>query len=223
MTLSESDSAAIRRLRDFGSGLVSDTLLDLGVHDHIADPGIRPVNPEHVCAGPIRTAQFERIGPDVERDFTPLARFIDAAAPGEVLVLAGAADAESGALWGDLCALAAERHETAGVVIDGLMRDEQALGEGALPVFSRGAFSRDGLAVSNITGVDVPVTLGAVVANSGDIAVADIDGVVFFSPSLMHRVVELCEGKLESEEQLRKLLEEPGSSLLVAVNRTGVM
>lgn len=225
MAPSDTDLTSIKRLAELGSPVVSDALLDLGYENHIADPGIRPVSRESSCAGPVRVANFEATEAR-DRDFVPLAKFVDSVQAGEVLVLAGASNAGPGALWGDLLCSAAEEYQAAGVVIDGLMRDELTLEKGKLPVFSRGAHSRDALLLENITSVDAPAEVGGVAVKPGDIVVADIDGVVFFDASLLNDVLEACETKAAAEDSVRDLILASlrnGGTLHDAVTRIGVL
>lgn len=225
MTLNDSDQNNIRRLQELGSPVVSDALLKLGHLDHMATPGMRPVNRGHACAGPIRIARFEP-ALDGARDFGPLARFIDGVTPGEVLVLTSSPNIAPGALWGDICSSVAETNRAGGVVIDGFMRDELTLEQSALPVFSRGTFSRDGLAVSNIGAVDEPTTVGGLLVRPGEMVLADIDGVVFFKADLIEELITVCEQMLVAEASLRDVLRSSaasGGTLADAVARIGAM
>jgi 4-hydroxy-4-methyl-2-oxoglutarate aldolase len=211
----------LARLLSFGSPVVSDGLRDIGLPNHTALPGIVPVNRNHACAGPVRTARFEIVADD-PGDFRPLARFIDAVEPGEILLLAGAEGAIPGSLWGEICSAAALAHGAAGVVIDGYMRDELALAESGLPLFSRGALARDSLKRSVIAEVDVPVSVGGVLVTPGDIALADIDGLTFFHPDRLGELLPVCEEKVEAEARLLETAK-AGGSLYEAVTAAGTL
>ncbi len=221
MPLTPTQQASLERLRALGSSVVSDALRDLGHPDHIAEHGLRPANRRHACAGPIRVALFAPVGDD-RGDFRPLARFIDAVEPGEVLVLAGSAEAAPASLWGEICSAAAEAHGAAGVVIDGFMRDELAIEAGELPLFSRGAYARDYLGRAVIVGIDTPAVVGGVAVQPGDIVVADIDGVVFFDPGLIEAVLVEGERKAAAEASLIEAVR-GGGSLHDAVSRVGTL
>lgn len=221
MALTETQRNKLNRLLELGSPVVSDALRDIGRPDHIADHGIRPVNKRHACAGAIRIASFEPVGDD-PGDFRPLAAFIDAVEPGEVLVLAGAAANVQAALWGEICSTAAAAHQAGGVVIDGFMRDEIALEESGLPLFSRGAYARDSLGRSVISAVDEPATVGGVGVKAHDLVVADIDGVVFFDAGVLDELLETAERKAEAEAELLESVG-GGGSLYDAVTRAGTL
>jgi regulator of RNase E activity RraA len=211
---------AMRRLCRFGTAAVSDALTELGRPDHMVSGGITPIGPTHACAGIARTAQF---GPEEsgERDFGPLARFVDSTRSGDVLILVGLAD-RPGALWGDVCAAAAEHRGASGVVLDGAARDLAELRDGDFPVFARGGFSRDSLISSNIVEVDGEVMIGGLSIRAGQVVLADADGVLAFDDELTDRVLDLCADAMEREEVLRGLLNE-GLSLYEAMSRMGTM
>jgi 4-hydroxy-4-methyl-2-oxoglutarate aldolase len=211
---------AMQRLCRFGTAAVSDALIELGVPDHMVSDGIAPIGPAHACGGIARTAQF---GPDGsgQRDFGPLARFVDSTRTGDVLILAGLADSP-GALWGDVCAAAAENRGASGVVLDGAARDLAELRDGDLPVFARGGFSRDCLISSNIVEVDREVMIGGLTIRTGQVVLADADGIIAFDHELTSRVLELCADSLRREEALRELLSE-GLSLYESMTRVGTM
>jgi 4-hydroxy-4-methyl-2-oxoglutarate aldolase len=220
MNAANDRSDAMQRLSRFGTAAVSDALTELGLPDHIVSGGITPIGPTHECAGIARTAQF---GPDEgdERDFGPLARFVDSTRAGDVLILAGLAD-RPGALWGDVCAAAAESRGAAGVVLDGPARDLAELRGGDLPVFARGGFSRDSLIYSNIVEVDGEVMIGGLTIHAGQVVLADADGIIAFDGELTDQVLELCADAMRREEVLRGLLSE-GLSLYEAMTRMGTM
>ena len=211
----------IARLRELGSSIVADALRDIGRPDQTARPGLRPVNRRHACAGIARTAHFEPV-PEDERDFLPLAAFIDSARPGDVLVLDSAEGAPPGSVWGEICSTAATARGAAGVVIDGYMRDELALEAIGLPLFSRGAHARDCLGRSMVRATDVPIEVGGVAVAPGDIVVADIDGVAFFGADLLGELLSACEEKARAEQALMAAVG-AGGSLRDAVARVGTL
>jgi 4-hydroxy-4-methyl-2-oxoglutarate aldolase len=98
------------------------------------------------------------------------------AEPGDVLVVA--TDAYRGAaVLGDLLAGMARNSGVAAIVTDGLARDVAGLASVGLPVFAAGVSpnspSRCGPGV-----VGMPIVIGGVAVEAGDIVVGDADGVV---------------------------------------------
>lgn len=98
------------------------------------------------------------------------------ARPGDVLVVDGGGD-PSRALIGELIAHRAINRGVRGMVIDGAVRDVQALQEASFPVWAVGT-SPAGPYKNGPCRVGADVAVGGVVVHRGDIVVADGDGVI---------------------------------------------
>jgi 4-hydroxy-4-methyl-2-oxoglutarate aldolase len=101
---------------------------------------------------------------------------IDSAPPGSVYVMV----LENGGDYagiGGLMATAMKYRGLAGAVIDGSVRDTPQIRKLQFPVFSRGVVPSTTINHYRFAGVNVPVTCAGVKVNSGDIVVADEDGV----------------------------------------------
>jgi 4-hydroxy-4-methyl-2-oxoglutarate aldolase len=122
------------------------------------------------CAGPALTVAGRR------GDNRVLYRGLEAASPGDVLIVALEAGPPAGH-WGELLTLAALRSGVAGLVIAGEIRDRFEIGEARFPVFFRGSnpFTA-GKAFEGSVGESI--VLDGVTIASGDVVVADNDGVV---------------------------------------------
>lgn len=113
--------------------------------------------------------------------------------PGEVLVLDMGGD-YGHAPVGAVTAAAARSRGAAGVVVDGPVTDlvdlRRTYDDGALPVFARGTTclttKRHNSGKSRL---GVPVTIGGVTVNPGDIVLGDQNGVVFLTPEEAAAVV----------------------------------
>jgi 4-hydroxy-4-methyl-2-oxoglutarate aldolase len=131
---------------------------------------IRPLWPDMPrIAGPaftVRTAHHDNL---------MLHAAIYRAEPGDVIVVE-AGDDEMAVAGGNVCAVA-QRRGVAGFVIDGVIRDVAESRANGFPLFARG--------LSPIPGgkegpgeIDVPVRCGGIVVSSGDVIVADEEGIV---------------------------------------------
>lgn len=79
--------------------------------------------------------------------------------------------------WGDLLTIAAQAAGAVGLVINGAIRDRRAIEAARFPVFHRGTSPRQ--AAKAVSGeVGVPVEIDGVTINSGDLVIADGDGIV---------------------------------------------
>lgn len=122
---------------------------------------------------------------------------IDAAEPGDVLVVAGGGEANR-ALMGELMAERAALNGIAGIVVDGAVRDAAGIEELGLPVWAVGV-TPAGPYRHGPGHLQVPVSVGGVVCMPGDLVVADADGVVVVPALDAERTLEAAKQKLESE------------------------
>lgn len=121
--------------------------------------------------------------------------------PGEVIVINGHGDTNR-ALMGELIAERARSRGCVGMVIDGAARDIDALAEIEFGVWAR-AVSPAGPYKDGPGYTDVPVAVGGVVCNPGDLVVADDDGVVIIPAA--EAFASLAGGRaVEADEAQRR-------------------
>jgi len=135
-----------------------------------AAAAIRPMHRGGRLAGPALTV---RVAPG---DNLMVHKAIDIAAPGDVIVV-DAGGALEQAIIGDIMTSLAAKRGVAGFVIDGAIRDADELAARDFPVYARGATHR-GPYKNGPGEIGVPVSIGGMVVNPGDIIVGDGDGVV---------------------------------------------
>jgi len=126
---------------------------------------------------------------------------VDNALPGDVLVVA-CAGYEDRAVCGEILANLAMKRGLAGFVVDGAVRDSDALKELDFPVFAR-AVSPNGPYKSGCGEINVPVSIGNVVVHPGDIIIGDGDGIVAIRQDEAVAVAD--EANLLKNEGLLKL------------------
>jgi 4-hydroxy-4-methyl-2-oxoglutarate aldolase len=93
----------------------------------------------------------------------------------------------------------------AGLVIDGSVRDSQAIIDMGFPVFSRG-LSINGTNKFQPGQVGVPVVLGGIVVRTSDIIVGDRDGLVVVLAEEVESAIEASEAREDKEKKTRDLL-----------------
>ena len=126
------------------------------------------------------------------------------AVPGDVLVV----DAHGlpCGYWGEVLAVASQAKGVAGLVIDGGVRDVDRLAALGFPAFSRYVSVRRTVKVSRGE-VGVPIVVGGRPAATGDVVVADADGVVVLPAAVLAETVTAGEARVAKEdgwlEQLR--------------------
>ena len=118
------------------------------------------------------------------------------AAPGSIIVVeAGTLDyAVSG---GNVCAIA-QRRGIAGFLVDGVIRDVAEVRAAKFPVFARGVVPKPGVKETLGT-LNEPILCGGVEVNSGDIVVADEEGIAVIPQAESQRVYKVALDRTEKE------------------------
>lgn len=141
-------------------------LLDAG---QVMDPAIRPLwEPMPTVVGP---AHVVRCAPG---DNLALHAAVYRATPGSVLVVDSGGEAPAVA-GGNVCAIA-QRRGSAGMVVDGNVRDLGEIRAMGYPVLARGVFPKPG--VKRDPGSQGQAVVGGVLVRDGDVIVADVEGIV---------------------------------------------
>ena len=136
------------------------------------------------------------VAPD---DHLPLFAALDAAAPGDVLVVANAAG--SRAVVGELFATEARRRGLAGIVVDGLLPRRAGLRRLGLPFFARGTIPASGTTVSR-TALGQRVRCGGIDVAAGDIVFGDDDGLVIAGADRLAAALEGGEAIARAERTM---------------------
>ena len=119
------------------------------------------------------------------------------ARPGDVLVIDGKGD-RTAALMGTIMMTACRQLGIAGVVIDGAVRDSLEIEEMGFPVFCAGTNPNG--PTKNVPGrIGHPITCGGVQVRSGDLVVADADGVVVIARERAEGLLPLARRKVDDE------------------------
>ena len=131
--------------------------------------------------------------------------YIDDVPPGAVVVLdnGGRLDAT---VWGDILTTQAHRRGIAGTVIHGVCRDVARSLELAYPMFSRGAYMRTGKDRVQADAFNVPVSLGEVRVEPGDLLLGDADGVVVVPKTREHEVLAVARQIERAEDAIREAI-----------------
>ncbi len=197
------ESSVLERLGRLDTTSLVDAERSLGVL-----PGaIRPLRPGLRFVGRAVTV-------DAQSDLMSVIEALRQSGPGDVLMIA--AGSLEHAVAGELFGSESARRGLAGWVIDGLCRDSRALRELGLPVFSRGVAPTAFGAVKPPV-VQVPVRMGSVEVQPGDLVVGDDDGVVVASVEAMAGALDGAEAIQRREDALAVQLR-AGSSLFDHLN-----
>ena len=123
---------------------------------------------------------------------------------GDVLVVVNTAPSTHG-MFGELLATSLQTRGVRGLVIDAGVRDTSELREMGFPVWSRHV-SCQGTVKSTAGSVNVPVVLGALVVNPGDVVCADDDGVVIVPLADAEWALAQSQARIAKEAETRARL-----------------
>lgn len=120
--------------------------------------------------------------------------------PGCIVVVDGGGF-DGRALIGEIMAAIAKSRGAAGFVVDGAIRDAEPIATGDFPVFARSAIHL-GPYKNGPGAINVPVTVGGMIVNPGDIVVGDGDGLVAFSPDIAADLLEATRKQADKEAEM---------------------
>lgn len=133
-----------------------------------------------------------------------LHRALDMAEFGDVIVVDAQGDL-SNAVAGENMMMWAERRGIGGVIIDGAMRDMDALRSMRLPVFAAG-IQPNGPYKNGPGEINVPISCGGIVVYPGEIIVGDGDGVVAINPADAPDVLKRARTRQQKENKTREAI-----------------
>jgi 4-hydroxy-4-methyl-2-oxoglutarate aldolase len=192
MTIS---TEVFRQLAEFDAA----TLYEAAGQRGMVDPAIKPVWQGAKVSGPAVTVSCP------ERDNLMLHHAVAVADPGSVLVASAEGYQYAGA-WGEVLSVAAQARGIAGLVIDGAVRDIEAITERRFPVFSRG-LAIGACKKEQIGTLQEPIDLGGVMVRSGDIVVGTGDGVVVLDAATIQQVLSSAIARREREAEIFRQLQ----------------
>jgi len=129
---------------------------------------------------------------------------IDIAEPGDVIVVDGGADLTQ-ALVGELMQMHAQVRGVAGFVIDGAIRDVAAFYQADFPCYARGNTHR-GPFKEGPGEINVPVAIGGLVIEAGDLIVGDEDGLVAVPAGRLGEVLQAAQAQAQREAQRKEAI-----------------
>lgn len=174
------------------------TLYEAAGHRGMVDPTIRPAWAGAQICGPAATVECP------PGDNLMLHHAVACARPGVVIVATLGSYVLTGA-WGEILTVAAQARGVAGLVVDGAVRDIEAITEHRFPVFSRG------LAIGSCTKerlgrLNVPIVLGGVTVSPGDMVIGNADGIVVLERARVDEIYAAAMARRSREAELMEQL-----------------
>ncbi len=181
------DAGVVEQAGRYASSILADVAGRRGaLHGRIA-----PLAPSMRFAGPALTVEV-RPG-----DNLMIHAALAVAQPGDVIVVDGKGDL-SAALMGEIMSQQAMALGVVAVVIDGAVRDSEAIRELGFPMFAAG-LNPNGPTKSVAGRLNHPVSIGGVTVRPGDLVVGDADGVTVIEREKAAALLPLAAEKVAAE------------------------
>ena len=193
--IDRADSSVIDRLAVAGTATVHEAIGRVGY----VGPHLKPIQLDTKIAGSAVTVLSH------PGDNIMIHAAVEMCQPGDVLVVANTAPSTHG-MFGDLLATSLIARGVRGLVIDAGVRDTADLRSMGFPVWAQHV-SCQGTVKNSPGSVNVPVVLGGVTVQPGDVVCADDDGVVIVERADAAWALERSDARLAREEQMRVTLE----------------
>jgi len=215
--------------RELFTCVVGDVLDKLGRYHQFLPPQIQPLRPDMVVIGramPVLSVDVfvEKLAgtanPLMAKPFGLMLEALDDLKPGEIYINTGSSPRN--ALWGELMSTRATKLGAAGAVLNGYTRDTLGILQLNFPTFSWGRYGQDSAPRYKVVDFRVPVEIGQVRVQPGDIIYGDIDGVLVVPRDVEAEVFTRALEKARGEKKVKKAIE-GGMSACAAFEQYGIM
>ena len=186
------------------TAVLGDILDQKGYRHQFLPPEIRPLDSKMVMAG--------RAMPVLERDiaaedgssdasqapFGLMLDALDSLKENEIYLCSGSSPAY--ALIGEIMSARAQYLGAAGLVANGYIRDTRGILKLGIACFAHGSYAQDQAPRGVVTAYRVPIQVGDVTVEPGDILFGDCDGVLAIPRSIERQVIALAYEKATGEK-----------------------
>ncbi len=215
--------------RELFTAVVGDVMDKLELHHQFLPPAIKPLRSDMVFVGramPVLSVDVfrERVAGSansiMEKPFGLMLAALDDLRKNEVYVNTGSSPRN--ALWGEMMSIRAQHLGASAAVLNGYSRDTKAVLGLSFPTFSFGGYAQDAGPRYKVVDFRIPVEIGGVLIEPGDVLFGDVDGVCCVPRRVEAEVFNKALEKARGEKQVKKALEE-GSSATAAFDKFGIM
>lgn len=200
--------------------VLGDILDALGRTHQLLPPEISPLQPHMVVVGRAMPVLVTAVYGPQARPFGLLTEALDQLSQGEVYVAHGGG--VPCAAWGEILTATAKIRGAAGAVVHGYHRDTPKVLAQAWPVFSHGAYAQDSSVRSAVVSYRVPIEIGGVSIQPGELVIGDVDGVVIIPRELEDEVLGRALEKASAENVVLDAIRR-GLSSTAAFEQYGVL
>jgi len=225
-----SDNELFQLMRtELFTAVVGDVMDKVGLQTQFLPPYLKVLDRKMIIAGRAMTVLeadvFKEVNegsanPLMAKPFGLMFEALDSLTENDVYICSGSSP--SFALWGGLMSTRALHLLSAGAVLDGYVRDSNEILELGLPVASRGCYAQDQGPRGKVLDYNVPLIIGQVRINPGDIIYGDCDGVLCVPRAQEEEIINGALEKVRGESAVRKALQ-AGMSTVDAFETYGIM
>ncbi len=215
--------------RELYTAVVGDIMDKMGLLHQFLPPKIQPLTPDMKVVGRAMTVleadcsaspNNDRNNPVMRQAFGLMLEALDDLKPHEVYLCSGASPIY--ALWGELMTTRAVKLGAAGAVLNGYARDIDGILSQGFPTFAYGAYAQDQAPRGKVIDFRVPLRVGEVLVQPGDMVFGDREGVCvipqYAADDIFTQALEKARG-----EKLVKQAIEAGMSAREAFDKFGIM
>ncbi len=215
--------------RELFTAVVGDIMDKLGFLRQFLPPKIQPLREDMVTIGRAMTVLEADVfaeacpgsaNPLLSRPFGLMLEALDDLKTNEIYICTGSSPTY--ALWGELMSTRAMKLGAVGAVVDGYSRDTTGILQMNFPTFSHGRYAQDQAPRGKVIDFRVPLQIGGVQVNPGDIVFGDIDGVCIVPRQAEEEIITKALEKARGEKLVRKAIES-GMSAREAFDKFGIM
>jgi regulator of RNase E activity RraA len=207
--------------RELYTSVLADVMDELGYTQQVMRYDIQPLYPGATVAGRAATMLAGEVAEVPAEPFELELELLDSIEPGEVVVCTTQGSTIA-AMWGELLSTHTRARGGRGAIIDGLTRDAWGIEAIRFPVFVTGKTPADSKGRLDVTANRVPIRVGGVVVNDGDLVVGDVDGCLVVPRAVEDEVVECALAKVSGENTVRDLLA-AGASIRQVFREHGIL
>ncbi len=206
--------------KELFTALVGDILDTKGYYHQFLPPDLKPLNSTDIMIGramPVLEADvfaekmFGTHAEIMEKPFGLMFHALDDLKENEIYVATGACGAY--AMWGGLMTTRAKALGAAGVVVNGFSRDTPEVLRLGMPCFGKGTYAQDQGVRGKVIDYRIPIEIGGVRINPGDIVFGDLDGIVIVPKEVEQDVFEKAFEKGREEGRVLKAIQNGMSSV----------
>lgn len=221
MSISTTELCA--RYRRMWVPVVCDALYALGMREQVLPSSLRPLFPEQRIAGVAYTVLGRAIEPHIAWDpgierIESYLRVFEELTPDTVMVSVNPGSYVGH--FGELTANSAAQHGCVGVILEGNLRDVEGLREIGFQVFYRDLSPLNAIGRWEMEASQVPVAIGDVTIEPGDVVLAEFDGIVVIPAADAEPVLLKAEEITGAEARVREEMR-TGKSPLDSLERHG--